>query len=171
MSVSPGTCRCLVSPPSLSARYSSGTTAEFRIWLRPPAQIAFSSSVLRIQMFGRQRTRTCEFSGRRAGNLSDLQIETVEAALAGLRLASSTANVARASGGAVLSAIASYYSRERASAEDSGLQTACCDRVATGLATYRIAARKLLMPFPGALDNRVERLELRLPAKFLLDSL
>src|SRR6266487_3605659 len=55
-SVSPRTCRCLASPPSLSARYSSGTIVEFRISLRPPAQIAFSSSVLRIQMFGRLET-------------------------------------------------------------------------------------------------------------------
>jgi heptosyltransferase III len=65
---SPGTCRCLVSQPCLSVRYSSGMTAEFRIWLRPSAQIVFSFSVLLIQMFGRQRTRTFEFSGRRAGN-------------------------------------------------------------------------------------------------------
>ena len=33
-----------------------------------------------------------------------------------------------------------------------------------------IAFRELLMPFPSALDYRVERLELRLPTKFLLDS-
>ena len=48
------------------------------------AQIAFSSSVLRIQIFGRQRMRMCEFSGRRAGNLMISKIDTVEAALAGL---------------------------------------------------------------------------------------
>src|SRR4029453_2986536 len=34
-----------------------------------------------------------------------------------------------------------------------------------------VTAWKLPMPFPSTLDNRVERLELRLPAKFLFDSL
>lgn len=33
-----------------------------------------------------------------------------------------------------------------------------------------VAVWKLLVPFPRALDDRVERLELRLPAKFLFDS-
>src|SRR5258707_14180694 len=50
----------------------------------------------------------------------------------------------------------------------------CRDRGITAallLALTFVAARKLLMPFPSAVDNRVEGLELRLPAKFFLDSL
>jgi heptosyltransferase-2 len=66
MFVSPETYLCKVLLRSLRARHTSGTTAEFRISRQPPAPIAFSSLARRIQMFGRQGTRRCELSGRRA---------------------------------------------------------------------------------------------------------